>query len=227
VPVLAGAAEATGLVLAAGLRAAGALTRDGLVTAGAAFVGPRQPAARRAMTGRIGIAMKDLLLLLRNRNFLVQTLVLPLAMADFQGVTDPGAALAAAAVRQEALSLEFVVAAVLAVVGVFLHAFLGAGIGTLATDPLEADPWRRIHPDRMLLFMLLAGFYAFAIYTPSLLAKLAQLVLNTGLAFAVWQKVRDHFPTCSTPSRPRRHGSAWRTGWSRPSPSSCSGASLP
>jgi ABC-2 type transport system permease protein len=261
--VFAGGTCATGLVLAAGLSAAGALTRDGLVTAGATLVGARQPAARRPMAGGIGIATKDLLLLLRDRNFLVQTLVVPLAMAGAQaaingeatlaalaspthgpaiafglgcyvlmfsalqvlGAEGQGlwllytvprrlddlllrkaavwggialiyttAVLAAAAVWQKAISLEFVVAAAMAVVGVFLHAFIGAGIGTLATDPLETDPRRRIHPDRMFLFMLLAGFYGYAIYTPSLWAKLAQLVLSTGLAIAVWQKVRDQLP---------------------------------
>jgi membrane protease YdiL (CAAX protease family)/predicted esterase len=261
--VFAGGTCATGLVLAAGLWAAGSLTRDGLVTAGATLVGARQPAARRAMAGGIGIATKDLLLLLRDRNFLVQTLVVPLAMAGSQAAINgeatlaalaspthgpaiafglgayvlvfsalqvlgaegqglwllytvprrlddlllrkaavwggialvyTGAVLAAAAVWQKAISLEFVVAAAMAVVGVFLHAFIAAGIGTLATDPLATDPRRRIHPDRMFLFMLLAGFYAYAIYTPSLWAKLAQLVLSTGLAIAVWQKVRDQLP---------------------------------
>lgn len=263
VPVVAGAAAAAGLVLVAGLWAAGALTRDGLVTAGAALVGARQPAARRARTGGIGIATKDLLLLLRDRNFLVQTLVVPLAMAGGQLVVNAEDAVAAIAspthgpaiafglgcyvllfsaiqvlgaegqglwllytvprrlddllVRkaavwggialvyttavllvsarwQETISFDFVVAAAMAVVGVFLHAFLAAGIGTLATDPLETDPRRRAHPESMFMFMLLAAFYGYAIYTPSLWQKLAQLVLSTVLAVAVWQKVRDQLP---------------------------------
>lgn len=262
-PVFAGGVCATGLLLAAGLWAAGALARDGLVTAGAALVGPRRPAARRGRTGGIGIATKDLLLLLRDRNFLVQTLVVPLAMVGGQAaingeaalaaITSPthgpaiafglgsyvlmfsaiqvlgaegpglwllstlprrldgllvrkavmwggialvytGAVLVASAAWQQAISPGFVVAAAMAVVGVFLHAFIAAGIGTLATDPLETDPRRRAHPACVFTFMLLAGIYAYAIYTPSLWQKLAQLVLSTVLAIAVWQKVRDQLP---------------------------------
>ncbi len=266
VPVLAGGAGATGLFLAAGLWLAGALTRGGLVTASSAYVGVRKPAARsgqRGFGGGLGIAGKDFLLLCRDRNFLVQTLVLPLAMAAGNAVVNAegalgalaspthgpaiafglgvyvlmfsalqvlgtegaglwllftvprrletlllrkaalwggialvytGAVLLFSASRQEAISADFALAALLAVLGVFLYAFIGAGIGTLATDPLASDARHRIHPDRMLLYLLLAGSYAYAIYTPSIWQKVAQLVLSAGLAVALWQKVRDQIP---------------------------------
>jgi membrane protease YdiL (CAAX protease family) len=53
--------------------------------------------------------------------------------------------------------------------------------------------------------MMLAAMYANIIYSPSLWAKLAQLVLSTLLAFALWQKVKDATPYLLDPvARPPR-----------------------
>ncbi len=263
-PALAGGAGVTGLFLAAGLWTAQRLTRDGLVTAGSAYVGARKPARRGRRPGALGIAGKDFLLLCRDRNFFVQTLVLPLLMVGGYAVgfnaegtlgalaspthgpviafglgasvlmfsalqvlgaegaglwllyTVPrriealllrktvfwggvamiytGAVLLFCASRQEAISADFVVSALLAVAGVFLYAFIGAGIGTLGTDPLATEAHRRIRTDRVFIYLFLASFFAYAIYTPSLWQKLAQLILSIGLAAALWQKVRDQLP---------------------------------
>jgi hypothetical protein len=52
----------------------------------------------------------------------------------------------------------------------------------------------------MYLFMLTAGTFGYALYTPSAWAKFAQIVLSTLLAFALWQKVRDHVPYLLDPT---------------------------
>jgi hypothetical protein len=53
--------------------------------------------------------------------------------------------------------------------------------------------------------MLLAGMYANVVYSPSLWTKLAQMVLSTLLAFALWQKVEDICPYLLDPvARPPR-----------------------
>ena len=65
----------------------------------------------------------------------------------------------------------------------------------LATNVLkETTPRARMRADMMYLYLLLIGMYAFTIYTPSYWTKLAQLVLSTLLAFALWQKAKDRLP---------------------------------
>ena len=84
--------------------------------------------------------------------------------------------------------------AFLALYGIALYAFIAAGIGVLATNVLETNPRARMRVDMVYLYMTLAAMYANTIYTPSLWTKLAQLVLSTLLAFALWQKVKDAAP---------------------------------
>ena len=82
----------------------------------------------------------------------------------------------------------------LSLAGVVLYAFVATAIGALATDPLETEPRRRIQVSMIYLFMTLAGMFGYALYTPSLWAKFAQMVLSALLVFALWQKVRDRAP---------------------------------
>jgi ABC-2 type transport system permease protein len=82
----------------------------------------------------------------------------------------------------------------LVLVGVVLNAFIATGIGVLGTQPLESEARRRISPSMTYLYMVLAGTFAYALYAPSAWAKFAQVVLSSLLAYALWQKVRDHAP---------------------------------
>jgi membrane protease YdiL (CAAX protease family) len=88
----------------------------------------------------------------------------------------------------------------LAAVGVALYAVIALGIGSLGTDPLEPEPRRRVRVRSLYLFMTLSSLFAYSIYTPSLWAKLVQLVLSALLAYALWQKLRDHLPYLLDPS---------------------------
>jgi len=66
------------------------LVRDGLVSTAGAYQGRRRAAAPPAAAGGFrGVVGKDLRLLFRDRNFLVQTLVVPLVVFGFQLVLNP------------------------------------------------------------------------------------------------------------------------------------------
>jgi membrane protease YdiL (CAAX protease family) len=80
----------------------------------------------------------------------------------------------------------------LVVPGIGLYSVIAFGLGTLGTDPLEAEPRKRIRVGSVYLFMILASMFSYALYVPSRWAKLTQLVLSALLAFALWQKVKDH-----------------------------------
>jgi len=88
----------------------------------------------------------------------------------------------------------------LALVGVVLNAFIATGIGVLGTDALETEPRRRIKVAMVYLYMVLASMFAYALYAPSAWAKFAQVVLSALLAYALWQKVRDHTPFLLDPN---------------------------
>ncbi|MBI3828358.1 MAG: CPBP family intramembrane metalloprotease [Planctomycetes bacterium] len=265
--LLYGAALAGGVVYACEW-----LVRDGLTITAGVYAGKRSaatPVERGA--GRMrGIVGKELRLLFRDRNFLVQTLIVPLLLIGFNLFMNSGlmeqvgahfrhaaalafglgayvlmfsafqvlsvessglwmlytfprslerilfektvlwcgfamlyavSALLGFALVNPALDASAISDAVMAVVGVGIYAFIAAGIGILATDALETEAQRKIRPDMMYLYMLLASLYGFAIYSPSLWAKLAQLVLSGLLAFALWQKVRDHTPYLLDPTQ--------------------------
>ena len=84
--------------------------------------------------------------------------------------------------------------------GVYLYAVIGLGLGALGTDPLEPEPRRRLRPGAGYLFMLLVSLFAYALYSTSLWAKLVELVLSGLLAYALWQKLRDHLPYLLDPT---------------------------
>ena len=247
------------------------LVRGGLLSVSGAYVGKRrstkgssagQTTSRAGIIPR-GIAGKDLRLLSRDRNFLVQTLVVPVMIIGFQLVIHGGIVQAVRTEFQQAAVLAFAVGgyvliatalsvlsvegnslwmlytfpqsipqillrktrlwiaialiytlvvlivcasvnhnlqpgdaifAVMALAGVVIYAFIASGIGILATDPLETEVRRRIRPEMVQLYMILAAMYAHALYAPSAWTRLAQVVLSSLLAFALWQKVRDRAP---------------------------------
>lgn len=87
-----------------------------------------------------------------------------------------------------------------ALAGIPIYAFIAAGLGALATDPLEPEPQRRIAATTMWLYMAIVAMYATSIYAESLYAKFVQLVLSALLAYALWQRVRDRIPYLLDPT---------------------------
>ena len=251
------------------------LTRDGPVKAGGPYQGTRrlQPSRTRDTWLR-GIAAHELLLLARDRNLLVQVLVVPLLVPAFYLLIYSGMVSAVSGNFRHAAMLAFGVGAYsflnsampllnreektlwqlltfpqslvsilakkamvwaalgllygaavlllltrfsrhlhvtsfgevfLALYGIVLYAFIASGIGILATNVLETERRARFRTDMVYLYMLLAAMYANTIYSASLWTKLAQLVLSTLLAFALWQKVKDSSPYFLDPvARPPR-----------------------
>ena len=240
------------------------LVRGGLVATSGVYIGKRGLSAGASRTSLLpsGIIGKDMRLLLRDRNFLVQTLIAPVLVVGFQllngglahSITSSfqaastfayglGAyvlistalsvlavegnslwmlyslpvplhrvmlrktllwaccalaytviALVACAARIRSFHLLDLVHAAMACAGVFIYAFIAAGIGILGTDPLETEVKRRVGPGTIYLYMILATMFGYALHAPSMWARIAQLVLSSLLAYALWQKVRDRSP---------------------------------
>ena len=240
------------------------LTRDGLVKAGGPYQGTRRLSSGPSRnTWLRGVAAQELLLLTRDRNLLVQVLVVPLLLPAFYLLIYSDMASAVSGNFRHAAMLAFGVGAYsflssampllnredktlwqlltfpqslstilvkkamvwaalgllygitvllfitrfnrhlhvsswgevfLALYGIVLYAFVASGIGILATNVLETETRARTRTDMIYLYMILAAMYANTIYSPSLWTKLAQLVLSTLLAFALWQKVKDNSP---------------------------------
>lgn len=251
------------------------LTRDGLVKAGGPYQGTRRirPSPPHKTWLR-GAAAQELLLLARDRNLLVQVLVVPLLVPAFYLLIYSGMVSAVSGNFRHAAVMAFGVGAYsflssampllnredktlwqlltfpqslatilvkkamvwaafgllyggatlllitrfshhlpasswgevfLALYGIALYAFIASGIGILATNVLETERRARFRTDMVYLYMILAAMYANTIYSPSLWTKLAQLVLSTLLAFALWQKVKDITPYFLDPvARPPR-----------------------
>jgi membrane protease YdiL (CAAX protease family) len=89
---------------------------------------------------------------------------------------------------------------------VAIHAFIASGLGVLATNPLETEPTRRVEQKYIYLYLAVSALYAPAIYLPSSWSRLGQVLLSSILAFAVWQKAREHLPFLLDPADapPRR-----------------------
>ncbi|HYG73979.1 MAG TPA: CPBP family glutamic-type intramembrane protease [Planctomycetota bacterium] len=248
------------------------LVREGLTGTSGTYTGTREKAraAAQAPTRLRGIVGKELRLLFRDRNFLVQTLVVPVLGIGFQFLMSPELLAGAAGDLRHASTMAFglgtyvlmfsafqvltvegqglwmlytfpqdlssilqrktmlwcgfamaytlaviggciaynpalqwgaISPAVTALVGVVIYSYIASGIGVLGTDPLEPELQRKIRPEMMYLYMLLAAMFAYAIYTPSLWGKLAQLILSSLLAYALWQKVRDRAPFMLDPEQ--------------------------
>ena len=89
----------------------------------------------------------------------------------------------------------------LALAGVFIYAYVATGLGVLGVNPLETEPRRRIRPEMSQAFMLLAALYAYALYAPSVWAKIGTVTLCILMTYAIWQKVRDNAPFLLDPTQ--------------------------
>jgi membrane protease YdiL (CAAX protease family) len=240
------------------------LTREGLMRAGGPFQGARKKAAVSARRPWLsGVPAKEMRLLLRDHNFMVQVLVVPLIGIAYYLLVNSSILAAARGNFHHAATLAFCVGAyglttsamqilnhekatlwqlytfprsiisvmaektlvwagfaflyaaitlaifgyfsrqlhysawidcLISLYGVVLYAFIAGGIGILATNVLDPTPRGRVRADMVYLNLFLIGMYAYAIYSPSFWDKLAQLVLSTLLAYALWQKAKDRLP---------------------------------
>jgi hypothetical protein len=90
----------------------------------------------------------------------------------------------------------------MAVGGVYLMAFLAGAMGVMGTDPFEKEPRRKMRPEWMYLYVLVAGSFAFGIVAPSAWARIGVCTLTALLAIALWDRVSDRLPLLLDPTAP-------------------------
>jgi len=96
--------------------------------------------------------------------------------------------------------------ALIVLLGVPVFAVIATALGVFGCDPLEQDVQKRVRITYLYLYMLIASFYAYAIYASTFWARLGTMVLTALVALALWQKARDRFaflldPTAAPPAR--------------------------
>lgn len=248
------------------------LVRGGLVRASGGYQGTRfsRFAPRKAFLK--GVLGKEVRLLMRDRGFFVQTLVVPVLILGFQVVLNPdlfetgvsdfrhaaaiafgvgayvlmfggasvltveGSALwllytfpvglhsilrrktllwaiisvlyglvvlVCLAYVGEELNVFMLETSAMALVGIFVYAFIAAGIAVMSVNPEDIQSGRvqrRTPPQLMLLYVVIGPLYGFGLYAPALWSRIALVVLFSLLALAIWQKVSERIPYLLDPT---------------------------
>ena len=104
------------------------------------------------------------------------------------------------------VTMAFVGAVAVVVVGVPIFSAIATALGVFGCDPLAQEVQRRIRMTYLYLYMLLASFYAYAVYATTIWQRIALMILTALVAIALWQKARDQFdylldPSASPPPR--------------------------
>ncbi len=89
---------------------------------------------------------------------------------------------------------------VIVLAGMPIFAMIAVALGVFACDPLAQDVRTRVRPSYVYLYMMLASFYVYSIYTSLWSQKLVVMVLCGALALALWQKARDELPYLLDPA---------------------------
>jgi len=140
------------------LAAAEALLSDGLISAGGPYQGDRR-ARRTRSRGVGGILGKDLHLLLRDRNFMMQTIILPIIIVGFQLVVNPSLMGTGSGRRIAVLAFG---------VGAYVLAFGGFSVLTAERNALWLlfslpQKLERLFQRKTILWAGLAALYATAV----------------------------------------------------------------
>jgi ABC-2 type transport system permease protein len=104
------------------------------------------------------------------------------------------------------ISLQFIGSASIVLLGVLIFAVIATALGVFGCNPLQQDVYRRVRLSYLYLYMILASFYAYAIYANTIWQRAALIILTALVAIALWQKARDQFdylldPSASPPPR--------------------------
>ncbi|RFP22908.1 CPBP family intramembrane metalloprotease [Duganella sp. BJB488] len=84
--------------------------------------------------------------------------------------------------------------------GIPIYSLIAVSLGVFACDPLAVDARARVRPTYIYLYMLLASFYTWSIYSDVWSQKLVVMVLVASMALALWQKARDALPYLLDPA---------------------------
>jgi membrane protease YdiL (CAAX protease family) len=104
------------------------------------------------------------------------------------------------------VSVAFLGAVAVVLAGVPIFSTIATALGVFGCDPLAQEVQRRVRMTYLYLYMLLASFYAYAIYANTIWQRIALMILTALVAIALWQKARDQFdylldPSASPPAR--------------------------
>jgi ABC-2 type transport system permease protein len=113
---------------------------------------------------------------------------------------------AAAIATTGKVSLPLLGAAIVVLLGVPIFAVIATALGVFGCDPLAREVQRRVRITYLYLYMLIASFYAYAIYADSIWQQAAVIILAALVAIALWQKARERLdylldPSAAPPSR--------------------------
>lgn len=97
-------------------------------------------------------------------------------------------------------SLESLILMAIVLLGILIYGTVAACFGVFASDPLAEDPRHRSRLDYTYLYMILAGFYTYAIFAKGYWDKVVLLVLSALMSLALFQKTRDHLPYLLDPT---------------------------
>jgi hypothetical protein len=84
--------------------------------------------------------------------------------------------------------------------GIPIYSMIAVALGVFACDPTATEVRTRVRPTYTYLYMLLASFYTWSIYSDDWSQKLITMVLTASLALALWQKARDALPYLLDPA---------------------------
>ncbi|MYM21709.1 CPBP family intramembrane metalloprotease [Duganella sp. FT135W] len=84
--------------------------------------------------------------------------------------------------------------------GIPIYSMIAVSLGVFACDPQAVDVRTRVRPTYVYLYMLLASFYTWSIYSKVWSQKLVVMVLTASMALALWQKARDSLPYLLDPA---------------------------
>lgn len=112
----------------------------------------------------------------------------------------PAVVLGITAWYTEQFEWNMLILVLLVVAGIPIYSTIAVSLGVFACDPLAVDARTRVRPTYVYLYMLLASFYTYCIYTSVWSQKLVVMVLTASMALALWQKARDALPYLLDPA---------------------------
>jgi membrane protease YdiL (CAAX protease family) len=98
------------------------------------------------------------------------------------------------------IRLDMLVLVLTVAIGIPIYSMIAVSLGVFACDPQAVDVRTRVRPTYVYLYMLLASFYTWSIYSSVWSQKLVVMVLTASMALALWQKARDSLPYLLDPA---------------------------
>ncbi|HEX8405334.1 MAG TPA: CPBP family intramembrane glutamic endopeptidase, partial [Duganella sp.] len=104
------------------------------------------------------------------------------------------------AMHTDVFEWRMLVLALTVLAGIPIYSTIAVSLGVFACDPTAVEVRTRVRPTYAYLYMLLASFYTWSIYSDDWSQKLITMVLTASLALALWQKARDALPYLLDPA---------------------------